>query len=68
MNGVELYKRLRVKYPEMAKGVVFSTGDTISDNIRAFLDDTGQPFLAKPFTPDELRSIFRAVLAPSPSS
>lgn len=53
MNGVELYKRLKDDCPEMANRVIFSTGDMISDDIRAFLKGTGRPFLAKPFTPDE---------------
>ncbi|MFC1893221.1 response regulator [Chloroflexota bacterium] len=67
MNGVELYKRLKDDCPEMANRVIFSTGDVISDDIRAFLEGTGRPFLAKPFTPDELRSIFRVALAASTS-
>ena len=67
MNGVELYKRLKDNCPEMANRVIFSTGDVISDNIRAFLEGTGRPFLAKPFTPDDLRSVFRVALATSTS-
>jgi CheY-like chemotaxis protein len=65
MNGVELYKRLKDELPEMANRVIFSTGDVISDNIRTFLEDTGRLFLAKPFTPEELRSIFRVASASS---
>lgn len=68
MNGVELYKRLKDNCPEMANRIIFSTGDVISDNIRAFLEETGRPFLAKPFTPEELRSIFRVALATSTTS
>ncbi len=68
MNGVELYKRSKDNCPEMANRIIFSTGDVISDNIRAFLEETGRPFLAKPFTPEELRAIFRVALTTSSTS
>ena len=63
MNGMELYQRLKDECSEMTNRVLFTTGDTISDDVRAFLRETGRPFLAKPFTPTELRSVVRAAWA-----
>lgn len=63
MNGMELYRQLKDECSEMTNRVLFTTGDTISDDVRAFLRETGRPFLAKPFTPTELRSVVRAAWA-----
>jgi DNA-binding response OmpR family regulator len=62
MNGTELYGRLEKKYPKMVKKVIFTTGDVLSANIKAFLEKANRPYLTKPFTPDELRAVVRAVL------
>jgi len=68
MNGIELYQQLKDDCPEMTNRVIFTTGDVINDNVKAFLKETGRPFLPKPFTPDELRSVVRAALALSSRS
>jgi DNA-binding response OmpR family regulator len=63
MNGIELYQRLKDEGSEMTSRILFTTGDMIRDDVKAFLKETGQPFLAKPFTPQELRSVVRTALA-----
>jgi len=65
MSGIELYQQLKNDGSEMVNRVIFTTGDVINENIKAFLEETGRPFLPKPFTPDELRSVIRIALAPS---
>lgn len=62
MNGIELYQHLEKEYPESLNKLIFTTGDVLSDDIKAFLEETSRPFLPKPFTPDQLRAIVRAVL------
>ena len=62
MDGAELYQQLKDDCPEMTNRVIFTSGDVINDNIKAFLEETGRPFLPKPFTPDELRSMIRTAL------
>ena len=62
MNGTELYHHLEERHPEMVNKVIFTTGDVINDKIKAFLAETGRPFLPKPFTPTELRSTIRIAL------
>jgi CheY-like chemotaxis protein len=63
MNGIELYQYLKEIGSEITKRVIFTTGDIINDEVKAFLEETGQPFLPKPFTLDELRSVIKTALA-----
>jgi DNA-binding response OmpR family regulator len=63
MNGMELYRRLKEDCSEMTNRVIFTTGDVINGNVKVFLEETGRPLLAKPFTPEELRSVVRAAWA-----
>ena len=62
MNGKELYQCIKEKHPELIDGVVFTTGDLISGDTQGFLEQSGQPFLLKPFTPNELKTIVRETL------
>ena len=62
MNGMELHRHLESMYPEMAKKVVFTTGDVLSNDIKRFLEEAECPYLAKPFTPGELRAIAKNIL------
>lgn len=57
MDGIELYRQLEIKCPEVAKKFIFTTGDMLSGNVKTFLESTGRPFLTKPFTPEDLRAI-----------
>jgi DNA-binding response OmpR family regulator len=57
MNGIELYQEMKTRYPTLITKVVFTTGDTLGGGIREFLEECGRPYLAKPFTPTELRSL-----------
>ncbi len=61
MNGDELYQWLKEKHPQLAGRVVFTTGDVTGVSTQNFLEQTGRPYLPKPFTPDELRAIMREV-------
>src|SRR3990172_12812193 len=61
MSGIELYQYWEIECPETVNKVIFTTGDVLSSNIKEFLEKTKRPFLAKPFTPDELRNIVRSV-------
>lgn len=62
MTGDELFNWLKEKYPLKAKKVIFATGDTMSGDTQAFLEASGRPFLPKPFTPSELRTIIDKTL------
>ena len=62
MNGKQLYQLLVQKYPKLAKRVIFTTGDVADGYTQRFLELAGRPFLTKPFTPDELKTIVRETL------
>jgi len=59
MNGIELYQYLKETGSRMINRVIFTTGDIINEEIKTFLEKTGRPFLPKPFTLDELRSVIK---------
>jgi DNA-binding response OmpR family regulator len=62
MNGRQLYQCIKEKHAKLVDGVMFTTGDTTAGDIQSFLERTGRPFLPKPFTPDELRTVVRETL------
>ncbi len=62
MDGKELYQHINEKYPELAERVIFTTGDVLGGDTKSFLEQSGRPFLPKPFTLDELRTIVRETL------
>ncbi len=62
MNGTELYQWLQEKHPQLVSRVVLTTGSVIGEDATAFLEQTTRPFLPKPFTPDELKTIMRETL------
>ena len=49
MNGQEFYELAVEKKPELARRVVFLTGDVVNEETQAFLQSTGNPHLSKPF-------------------
>ncbi|MEE9126441.1 MAG: ATP-binding protein [Planctomycetota bacterium] len=58
MGGEDLYESVRAISPELARRIIFSTGDVASEGTRAFLERTGNPYLQKPF---ELAAMRRLV-------
>jgi DNA-binding response OmpR family regulator len=65
MDGKELFQVIAKRYPRLAGGVIFSTGDVIDGDTQHFLELTGRPHLSKPFTPHELITIVREALKQS---
>jgi len=62
MNGTELYHWLQKKYPRLANQVVFTTGSLLDEKTMAFIEQSGRPFLPKPFTPGELIAVVEKAL------
>ncbi|GAG80762.1 unnamed protein product, partial [marine sediment metagenome] len=59
MNGKQLYQWASEEHPELLNGMIFITGDLVSGDTKSFLERVGRPFLPKPFTIDELKTIVR---------
>jgi PAS domain S-box-containing protein len=50
LSGPKLYQRLKEQKAEAAKRVVFVTGDALSPHTRKFIEGSGNAWLEKPFT------------------
>jgi DNA-binding response OmpR family regulator len=59
INGAELYQWLVKNYPPVANCVIFTTGSLIDEQTMTFIEQSGRPFLPKPFNPDELTAIVK---------
>ena len=62
MDGKEFYQWLRECHPLITKQVIFTTGDMMREDTINFLKETHRPFLAKPFTIDELKTIVQQAI------
>jgi two-component system, NtrC family, sensor kinase len=60
-GGREFYEELARRQPAMASRLVFSTGDTVRGDTLAFLESIDRPYLHKPFSLAELRTLLAAV-------
>lgn len=54
MDGPALWRQVRQRHPDLARRMAFVTGDTFSASVEPFLKETGQPWLEKPFTPEDV--------------
>jgi hypothetical protein len=62
MDGQTFYGELSRRDPDLARRLVFVTGDIITDEVSDFLDRTGAASLAKPFSLIQLGETVRRVL------
>ena len=53
-SGLDLHRALEQRNPRLARRVVFMTGDFVNDDVLSRVRETGNAFLEKPFTIDEL--------------
>jgi signal transduction histidine kinase len=57
MNGMEFYSEAVRKHPDLKKRFMFITGDTYDSQVKEFLENTGVPYLRKPFRIKDLREV-----------
>jgi len=62
MNGKQLYQYIQDKYPDFKGKIIFTTGDVLDEKLASMLKGAEKPYLPRPFTPDELRSIVKETL------
>ena len=62
MSGRQLYQWLRETHPQLATRVIFCTGSAMDSTIKKFLEESGRPLLAKPFSIAELISIIQETM------
>jgi two-component system NtrC family sensor kinase len=63
MSGQTFYRQAIAKYPEYNGRFVFTTGDAINSDLRAFLEEANTPALEKPFEMAELIDIAMQMVA-----
>jgi CheY-like chemotaxis protein len=61
LDGPGLYRALERRLPELCRRFVLMTGDVLSAEIRAFLEQTGVPGLSKPFDRGEVRRVIQQI-------
>jgi len=62
LNGFELHQAIRQRMPDLGARVVFVTGDTMSAATQARIAQSGNPFIAKPFSLEQLEHLVRSML------
>lgn len=65
LGGREMYLSLDARHPDVARRLVFATGDTVRGDTLQFLESLGRPYLHKPFTLAELRTVLAGVPRPA---
>jgi two-component system, NtrC family, sensor kinase len=62
MSGRELYGWIKQTRPQLAKRIIFVTGDTVSLDTRSFFEDNQNRYLAKPFKIEEVKEVIQQAL------
>ena len=61
LDGPRLHGEIERRYPGLERRILFMTGDSLSADVRQFIERSGMPILAKPFDPaDVIRAISQA--------
>ncbi len=61
LGGREVFEVLQQRHPDLAERLIFATGDTVRGDTLDFLESLGRPYLHKPFTLAELRTVLASV-------
>ncbi|MBK8248146.1 MAG: response regulator [Gemmatimonadetes bacterium] len=57
LNGIDLYERVRARYPAVLPRMVISTGDIVSQEAADFVTRSGCEVLQKPFELSTIREL-----------
>jgi signal transduction histidine kinase/BarA-like signal transduction histidine kinase len=63
VDGMAFYRAIAATAPELTARLIFVTGDVIGTEAERFLEESGRPWLAKPFRLGDLLRVARDVLA-----
>ena len=62
MDGQQLYRHIKQQHPQMADRVLMTSGEVVGGDMQTFLEESGVPFLPKPFTPGDLKKAVEKAL------
>lgn len=68
LDGPGLYREVARRRPELAKRFVFTTGDTLSPEMRQFLQEVALPQLPKPFDAEDVHEALKIALGLKPTA
>ncbi|WP_237215662.1 ATP-binding protein [Ruegeria lacuscaerulensis] len=63
VDGRKIFEALRTRFPKMLKKTAYITGDTMGESSLGLLKESGLPYLEKPVSPSELRTLVGQLLA-----
>jgi two-component system NtrC family sensor kinase len=66
LDGIALFRRLEKEMPDLAQRVIFTTGDSYSDEAQDFLTQEGRRFLKKPMANEEVARLVAEVARTAP--
>lgn len=62
-SGKTVFRELKKERPELADRILLTSGDLMNEDTAEFIQNSGRPFLPKPFTPQELRNAISQILS-----
>lgn len=65
MDGKAFYQRICNINPTLARKIVFTTGDSISQELKQFFQKAKNPILNKPFTVNDIKNIVNRLMSSS---
>jgi len=68
MSGQELFEQMKELNADLPGRIIFTTGDTASQDTQGFLQRSGSPCLQKPFDLNEVRRLVHEILSSGGSS
>ena len=63
LDGISFYRTIAATAPDLARRVVFVTGDVVATDAERFLEESGCRWLTKPFRLADLLRVVREVLS-----
>jgi len=64
LDGTALYREVERRHPDLARRFIFLTGDTLSAETSAFLEQHRAPSVTKPFSLEEVRPVIDRITGP----
>jgi two-component system NtrC family sensor kinase len=62
IDGSQFYRLVTNRYPHLAQRIIFSSGDSGSQRLSAFLQECQCAWIGKPYQPDELLELIDKIL------
>jgi PAS domain S-box-containing protein len=68
MGGEGFYRNLVARRPDVARRIIFSSGDVVNEESHKFLEESGRPVLPKPYSLAELVGVIQQLVGSGPEA